>query len=125
MLAEVPDVIASGGRVAGFEYLRDRLLRDWEGFIGKGVNAYSALKLVIETDRHAMFAEVQAAKKKGETDAKMWENFQRYLHGEVEAGSADEPPEEEKSKPRRVKTYSPQNELKELKEEYDIGEDEN
>lgn len=85
MLAEVPAIIGDKGRVAGFEHLRDRLLSDWETFIARGVNAYSALKLVIEMDRHAMFAEVQARKQQGQFDQQLYADFQDYLHGEPNA----------------------------------------
>ena len=119
MLAEVPGVIAKSGRVAGYEHLRDRLLADWEQFIARGVNPYSALKLVIEMDRHAMFADVQAEKKRGHFHEKMWEDFQSYLRGEVDAAPDPVVPvEADESDSYLAKAPASG------KEEYD-GEDEN
>jgi hypothetical protein len=83
MLKDVPAIMRES-RIAGFEHLRDRLLTDWEEFISKGVNAYSALKLVIEMDRHALFAQVQADKPKAKHDKDQWQEFQDYLKGKVE-----------------------------------------
>ena len=78
-----PKVFKKKGRVQGFEDLRDTLLANWEMMMNKGMNAYSIIKLVIETDRHAMFAEVQADKRKAQFDNKVWEEFQDYLQGGV------------------------------------------
>ena len=78
-----PKVFKKKGRVQGFEDLRDTLLANWETMMNKGMNAYSIIKLVIETDRHAMFAEVQADKRKAQFDQKVWEEFQDYLQGGV------------------------------------------
>lgn len=127
MLAEVPDVIRDQGRVAGFEHLRDRMLSDWEKFIKAGVNAYSALKLVIEMDRHAMFAEVQAEKKKGEVDQQKWDWYQKYLQGQVDAAPlalVDEP--DNRSTRTGGQEYNPMGELEQVGREYEEsdGEDE-
>lgn len=78
-----PGIFAGEGRVKGFEKLRDELLSNWEVMMNKGMNAYSVIKLVIETDRHAMFAEVQADKKAAQYSQKVWEEFQGYLQGGV------------------------------------------
>lgn len=82
--AKIPKLIAKKGRVAGFEKLRDMSLEDWEQ-IAAIMNPYSALKLAIEFDRHAMFAEVAAERAKGTFDRELWDNFQQYLRGDVAA----------------------------------------
>jgi len=90
MFSEIPDLIREGGRVAGFERLRDMALEDWEVLCAK-MNPYSALKLAIEFDRHAMFAEVASEKNRGQFDRELWANFQDYLHGNVEVAPVTEP----------------------------------
>lgn len=80
---KIPKLIAKKGRVAGFEKLRDMALEDWETLSAK-MNPYSALKLCIEFDRHAMFAEVAQEKAKGAFDRDLWDKFQEYLHGNVD-----------------------------------------
>lgn len=84
MFNSIPKLIKRKGRVAGFEKMRDMALADWEVLCGK-MNPYSALKLAIEFDRHAMFAEVAAEKSKGAFDRDLWNQYQDYLHGKIEA----------------------------------------
>src|SRR5687767_15000966 len=84
MFKNIPKIIKKKGRVAGFERMRDMALGEWEVLAAK-MNPYSALKLAIELDRHAMFAEVAAEKQKGSFDRQLWDNFQDYLHGKVDA----------------------------------------
>src|SRR5947209_512981 len=81
---KIPKLIKGKGRAAGFVELRDMLLKDWEGMSAR-MNPYSAFKLILETDRHAMFAEVAAEKQKGTFDRELWDQFRDYLHGSVEA----------------------------------------
>lgn len=83
VFADVPEIIAEQGRVKGFEQMRDRTLSNWE-VLSSRLNPYSALKLVIEFDRHAMFAEVAEAKTKGAFNQELWKEYQDYLHGKVE-----------------------------------------
>lgn len=87
-LEDIPAVIETRGRVKGFEAIRDKLLIDWENFIGRGMSPYAVLKLVIEMDRHAMFAENQKSKK-DELDQKAYAEFQDYLHGKTELPAAN------------------------------------
>ncbi len=88
LFEKIPKLIKRKGRVAGFERLRDMALEDWETLSAK-MNPYSALKLAIEFDRHAMFAEVAQEKNKGAFDRDLWEKFQTYLQGGVQAAPAD------------------------------------
>jgi hypothetical protein len=80
---DIPKTIAEKGRVKGFEALRDKVLTDWETLSGF-CNAYSLLKLAIESDRHAMFAAVAEEKARGAFDREIWERYQDYLHGNVD-----------------------------------------
>lgn len=84
MFRKIPGLIKRKGRVAGFEAMRDMSLGEWEVLSAK-MNPYSALKLAIEFDRHAMFAEVASEKAKGSFDRSLWDSFQDYLHGKVES----------------------------------------
>jgi hypothetical protein len=84
MFEKIPKIIRKKGRVAGFEKLRDMALEDWEQLSAR-MNPYSALKLCIEFDRHAMFAEVAQERAKGAFDRDLWDKFQNYLHGSVES----------------------------------------
>lgn len=79
--SRIPKVIERRGRAKGFEKIRDKLLKDWEGMSVLTRNPLAVLKTVIEMDRHAMFAEVQQAKASKYTD-EQYEKFQKYLEGE-------------------------------------------
>lgn len=81
--AEIPQIIASKGRVRGFEAIRDRVLTHWES-LSRICNPYSLLKLAIESDRHALFAVVAEEKARGAFDRDLWERYQDYLHGNVD-----------------------------------------
>ena len=83
----VPAKMAQHGRVEGFEALRDLLLNNWQTLSGSlGIPLQALLKLVLETDRHALFA-MMAEEKLGETAStknKTQRWFQDYLKGEVD-----------------------------------------
>jgi len=84
MFSDVPKVIRKKGRVAGFTHLRDRILDKWEILAAKA-NAYSLLKLAIEADRHAMFAQVAETKAKDSYDTELYRGLSDYLAGKVDA----------------------------------------
>lgn len=75
------------GRVEGFESLRDLLLANWRELAAAyDIPLQALLKLVLETDRHALFA-MLSEEKLGDADkskqrAHKW--FQDYLMGEVD-----------------------------------------
>lgn len=81
--AHIPRVIKEEGRIRGFEEMRDTILRNWSSPALERMNAYSAIKAVLESDRHALFAGVAEAKTGKESDEK-WAKFQDYLEGKVE-----------------------------------------
>lgn len=88
LFAELPSVMQQDGRVAGFEGLRDMLLANWRGLAAEfDIPLQALLKLVLETDRHALFAQV-SEEKLGDADRskqKKMKWFQDYLEGEVES----------------------------------------
>lgn len=90
----VPGVMQTRGRVEGFEALRDLLLANWRDLAaGYNIPLHALLKLVLETDRHALFA-MLSEEKLGDADrAKQgrYKWFQQYLEGEVDSPL---PPEE-------------------------------
>lgn len=82
-LANVVETLQTTGRVAGFEQLRDALLTNWRSLASMGLPLTAIIKMILETDRHALFA-LLAEEKLGERDAskqKGLENFQEFLKG--------------------------------------------
>jgi hypothetical protein len=86
--APVVHTIKRRGAAAGWRRGRDICLRDWETLKEEGMNAYAVLKLAIEMDRHALFTEVAADKTRTRVDAQTYEEYQRYLAGEVDVAPA-------------------------------------
>lgn len=86
--APVVRTIQKSGAPAGWRKGRDICLRDWESLKDDGMNAYAVLKLAIEMDRHAMFAEVAADKSRNKYDEAAYAEYQRYLGGETENAPA-------------------------------------
>lgn len=89
----VPAVMERGGRVAGFEALRDLLLNNWQVLAASyNIPLQGLLKLVLETDRHALFAAI-SEEKLGDADQskhKRLKAFQEYLEGETSVPSLNE-----------------------------------
>lgn len=81
--AHIPDVIREQGRVKGFEELRDYTLLNWDTLKGQ-INPYSAIKLALEADRHALFAEVAELRKQGDKAVELTGELQDYLKGKVD-----------------------------------------
>jgi len=83
----VPGIMQNKGRVEGFESLRDMLLANWRELAAQfEIPLPQLLKLVLETDRHALFAAI-AEEKLGDADRtkqKKWEWFQGFLGGDVD-----------------------------------------
>jgi len=92
-LKKIPKVIRRKGRVRGFEALRDKLLTDTEAMLASGLSLYNVIKLVIELDRHALFAGVQEEKQRGKFDTTKYDEMQKYLEGEVQLSEMAEPTE--------------------------------
>ena len=80
-----PGELAERGRVAGFEHLRNELLRHWRVLHREyHIPLAALLKLVLETDRHILFAQL-ATLKLGDADSlrqQQWRWFREYLRGE-------------------------------------------
>jgi hypothetical protein len=89
MFARIPRIIKKKGRAKGFERVRDLVLTNWE-MLGAVSNPLAALKLVLDVDKHAMFAEVAAEKAKGAFDMQLWSQFQDYLEGKIEIAPGSE-----------------------------------
>lgn len=82
----IPAKLAEG-RVEGFESLRDTLLANWRSLATEfEIPLPQLLKLVLETDRHALFAALSEEKLGDASQAKIraHKQFQDYLHGEVD-----------------------------------------
>lgn len=94
LFAEIPALIESKGRVKGFERLRDLILLNWEE-LSSVLNPYSAIKLVLETDRHSLFSEISEEKQKDRFHDKKYQEFQEYLKGNIELPGAETPSEVE------------------------------
>ena len=82
MLTDIPGKLHDNGRVAGFEALRDELLTNWRTLLDF-IPLPALVKLVLETDRHALFSLVAEAKLSDRFDREKWDSFQEYLRGEV------------------------------------------
>lgn len=102
-LADVVDTLQTSGRVAGFEQLRDALLTNWRSLASSGIPLTAIVKMVLETDRHALFALI-SEEKLGDKDSqkqKIMENYQDFLRGKTEIpvlgleGKKEFTPEEE------------------------------
>lgn len=78
----IPGIIRDYGRSHGYQAARDLIFHHWNQLRGN-MPGYSALKLAIEFDRHAMFAEVASERAKGRYDTSLWSQYQMYLSGEV------------------------------------------
>jgi hypothetical protein len=97
IFARVPKIIRKRGRVKGFEAIRDLMLSQYET-LALRMNPYNVIKLALESDRHALFAEVAEAKSAGTgVHREMWDQFQSFLSGAVEApgASTESAPESE------------------------------
>lgn len=80
----VPRVIKQKGRVAGFEFMRDFVLDNWDTLKSQA-NPYSMLKLALESDRHALFAEVAELRKQGKIEQEMVAELSDYLKGNIDS----------------------------------------
>ena len=78
----IPDIIRDFGRSHGYQAARDLIFYHWNQ-LRSNMPGYSALKLAIEFDRHAMFAEIASERAKGRYDTSLWAQYQMYLSGEV------------------------------------------
>ena len=83
----VVTTIRDHGRVAGFQLARDVLFSKYELF-RKSMPAPAVLKLALEMDRHAMMCEVHADRARASADASVWQEYQRYLAGEIDVAPA-------------------------------------
>lgn len=81
--SKIPEVIRKEGRVKGFEALRDFALDNWE-FLKGNMNPYSAIKLALEADRHALFAEIAEMRKQGKFDVELYHDLSDFLKGKVD-----------------------------------------
>lgn len=79
----VARTIREQGRTAGFEAARDKCFEDFE-LLSQRVAPYAVLKLAIEFDKHALYADLVATKERGKEDASAWDAYQRYLSGAVD-----------------------------------------
>lgn len=84
---DVPNIMEAKGRVSGFEAMRDMILSNWRALAAEyEIPLPALLKLVLETDRHALFA-AMAEEKMGDADRskqKKWAWFQEFLEGKVD-----------------------------------------
>lgn len=94
--SRIPKTIEKRGRAVGFTKIRDKLLKDWEFFSAASRSPLAVLKTVIEMDRHAMFAEVQASKLDSTSDDR-YAKFQKYLEGD-DSGAEIEAPDKSVTK---------------------------
>ncbi len=83
----IPDEIRSGGRVAGFEALRDALLAHWPDLV-RVMSPAAVIKAILETDRHAVFAQVAEEKARERFDLEAWRQFQDWLRGRIDVPPA-------------------------------------
>ncbi len=81
--SKIPQVIKAKGRVAGFEAMRDYALDNWE-FLKGHMNPYSAIKLALEADRHALFSEIAEMRKQGKFDVELYHDLSDFLKGKVD-----------------------------------------
>lgn len=79
----IADEIRQHGRVSGFETFRDYVLENWDNLKGE-INPYSAIKLALEIDRHALFSEVAELRKQGDKAAELSGELQDYLRGKID-----------------------------------------
>lgn len=72
LFESLPERMREDGRVAGFEALRDMLLRDWRSLAAEfEIPLPQLLKLVLDTDRHALFAALSEEKMGDANEAKV------------------------------------------------------
>lgn len=83
MFSNVTGTIRKQGRVKGFEALRDFALDNWE-FLKGHMNPYSVIKLALESDRHALFAEIAEMRKQGKFDVELYHDLSDFLKGKVD-----------------------------------------
>lgn len=82
-LTGIAQTLQEKGRTAGFMELRDLLLTQAGALREDGIHLQSIVKMVLEVDRHAMAAELLALKSsKGEAPPE-WNEYQKYLRGEI------------------------------------------
>lgn len=87
LFSEVPATFKAEGRVAGFEAIRDMILSNWRDLVAEfEIPLPTLLKLVLETDRHALFAAISEEKLGDASDAKLgrYKWFQGFLEGEID-----------------------------------------
>lgn len=83
--AEVVDILRDKGAPEGFRRCRDILFERAEELVDQ-MPLYNVLKLCIDFDRHALFAEVAQDKTRSAHDAEAYAAYQQYL-----AGTSDVP----------------------------------
>lgn len=95
--------LARDGRVKGFEQLRDELLTHWR-WLAHYRDPLAIIKTVLETDRHALFAQLSEQKAADKFQLDAWRAFQKYLEGEVSepprVGGAHASSDDQDSSPR-------------------------
>lgn len=96
----VPSLIAQEGRIKGFEKLRDLILEHWEEF-GPSTSPFAAIKMALETDRHALFAQVAEGKTKATELDTRWKEYQQYLKGEVDMPGQEPTPPYKKGRKKK------------------------
>lgn len=82
-VSEIVQTLKEAGRSAGFSELRDLLLTEAAALKQDGIGLPTLVKMVLEIDRHAMAAEMMAAKLKGGEAPTEWTSYQQYLSGEI------------------------------------------
>lgn len=85
--APVVDLFHAEGRPAGWSRMRDVLLGGYEA-MKQDMQAAVILKLAIDCDRQALFAEVAESKDRAGDDQKMYQWFQDYLQGTTDVAPA-------------------------------------
>lgn len=89
----IPDVMKSGGRVEGFEALRDLILANWRDLAREfDIPLHALLKLVLETDRHAIFA-LMSEEKLGDGDKTALRNYKWFQNFLLRGVDSPLPPE--------------------------------
>lgn len=87
---KVVQLIKRKGRVKGFEALRDEILLSYE-VLTKEMPSYSALKIALEADRHALFAQVAEVRGVTEESKQEYVEFMRYLSGDIDVSPTGPP----------------------------------
>ena len=85
----IPAILHKQGRIEGFEALRDALLEHVDELSS---NPLAVIKMVLETDRHALFAQVAEEKARLKRDVEAYDEFRRYLAGDIDSLVESPPP---------------------------------